>query len=55
MILDVEQLNLPLVLKELIMEKRGLVLMVGATGSGKSTTLAAMIEHRNNNSKAATS
>ena len=44
---NVEDLNLPLVLRELIMEKRGLVLMVGATGSGKSTTLAAMIEHRN--------
>jgi len=43
----VEELNLPVVLKELIMEKRGLVLMVGATGSGKSTTLASMIEHRN--------
>ena len=47
---NVEELNLPLVLKELIMEKRGLVLMVGATGSGKSTTLASMIEHRNNTS-----
>jgi len=46
-ILNVEELNLPLVLKELIMEKRGLVLMVGATGSGKSSTLASMIEHRN--------
>ncbi len=44
---QVEGLNLPEVLKELIMEKRGLVLVVGATGSGKSTTLAAMIEHRN--------
>jgi twitching motility protein PilU len=43
----VESLNLPAVLKELIMEKRGLVLVVGATGSGKSTTLASMIEHRN--------
>jgi twitching motility protein PilU len=43
-----EELNLPAVLKELIMEKRGLVLVVGATGSGKSTTLASMIEHRNN-------
>ncbi len=46
-ILDVEELNLPPVLKELIMERRGLVLVVGATGSGKSSTLAAMIEHRN--------
>ena len=44
---NVESLHLPNVLKELIMEKRGLVLVVGATGSGKSTTLAAMIEHRN--------
>jgi len=46
-VLNVEELHLPLILKELIMEKRGLVLMVGATGSGKSTTLAAMIQHRN--------
>ncbi|KAF0205409.1 MAG: twitching motility protein [Gallionellaceae bacterium] len=46
-ILNVEDLNLPPVLAELIMEKRGLVLVVGATGSGKSSTLAAMIEHRN--------
>jgi twitching motility protein PilU len=43
----VEELNLPPILKDLIMEKRGLVLVVGATGSGKSTTLATMIEHRN--------
>jgi len=41
-----EELNLPGILKEMIMEKRGLILVVGATGSGKSTTLAAMIEHR---------
>ncbi len=46
-ILNVGDLNLPPVLAELIMEKRGLVLVVGATGSGKSSTLAAMIEHRN--------
>ncbi|HEY6093633.1 MAG TPA: PilT/PilU family type 4a pilus ATPase [Gallionellaceae bacterium] len=46
-VLDVEDLNLPTVLKDLVMQKRGLVLMVGATGSGKSTTLASMIEHRN--------
>src|SRR3989338_718880 len=45
---NVENLHLPAVLKDLIMEKRGLVLVVGATGSGKSTTLAAMIEHRKN-------
>jgi len=43
---NVESLMLPAILKELAMEKRGLVLVVGATGSGKSTTLAAMIEHR---------
>ena len=43
-----EALRLPPILKDLIMEKRGLILVVGATGSGKSTTLAAMIEHRNN-------
>lgn len=46
-VLNVEDLHLPLILKELIMEKRGLVLMVGATGSGKSTTLASMLQHRN--------
>jgi twitching motility protein PilU len=46
-ILNIEDLHLPVVLKELIMEKRGLVLVVGATSSGKSSTLAAMIEHRN--------
>jgi twitching motility protein PilU len=40
-------LGLPLVLQDLVMLKRGLILMVGATGSGKSTTLAAMIDHRN--------
>ena len=44
------ELNLPPVLETLSMKKRGLVLMVGATGSGKSTTLAAMIDHRNQNS-----
>jgi twitching motility protein PilU len=42
-----ESLNLPPILADLIMEKRGLLLMVGATGAGKSTTLAAMIDHRN--------
>jgi twitching motility protein PilU len=43
----IEQLGVPEILKELIMHKRGLLLMVGATGSGKSTTLASMIDHRN--------
>lgn len=43
----VEQLGVPDILKDLINHKRGLILMVGATGSGKSTTLAAMINHRN--------
>ncbi len=42
-----DTLGLPSVLKEVILEKRGLILIVGATGSGKSTTLAAMIDHRN--------
>lgn len=43
---DIESLGLPLKLKELVLEPRGLVLVVGATGSGKSTTLASMIDHR---------
>jgi twitching motility protein PilU len=42
-----EVMGLPPVLNELVMHKRGLILVVGATGSGKSTTLAAMIDHRN--------
>ena len=46
---ELDDLGLPKVLKELAMRKRGMVLMVGATGSGKSTTLAAMINHRNEN------
>ena len=41
------ELGLPSVLSELIMEKRGLLLIVGATGSGKSTTIASMLDHRN--------
>jgi twitching motility protein PilU len=44
---SIEDLNLPQKLKELIMEPRGLVLIVGSTGSGKSTTLASMIDFRN--------
>ena len=46
----IDALGLPNVLKEITMTKRGLVIMVGATGSGKSTTLAAMVDHRNENS-----
>ncbi len=46
-----EKLGLPEILKEVIMNKRGLVLVVGGTGSGKSTSLAAMIDHRNRTSK----
>lgn len=44
---SIDELNLPPILNELVMEKKGLVLVVGAVGSGKSTTLAAMIDHRN--------
>jgi len=46
---SIEELNLPRILKDLIMEPRGLVLLVGSTGSGKSTTLASMIDYRNEN------
>jgi twitching motility protein PilU len=42
-----DSLGLPQALKDVVLEKRGLILMVGATGSGKSTSLAAMIDHRN--------
>jgi len=44
---SIEALNLPTVLKDLIMTPRGLILVVGSTGSGKSTTLASMIDYRN--------
>jgi twitching motility protein PilU len=47
---NADDLGLPPVLKEVIMEKRGLVLFVGGTGSGKSTSLASLIDHRNRNS-----
>jgi twitching motility protein PilU len=46
----IDALGLPPVMKEIAMTKRGLVIVVGATGSGKSTTLAAMVDHRNENS-----
>ena len=46
-----EDLDLPPILKDVVMNKRGLVIIVGGTGSGKSTSLAAMIGHRNENSR----
>ena len=48
---EIDDLGLPDVVKDLAMTKRGLVMFVGATGTGKSTSLAAMIGHRNRNSK----
>lgn len=48
---QVDELNLPEIIKELAMTKRGLIIFVGATGTGKSTSLASMIGHRNRNSK----
>ncbi|MDP2143097.1 MAG: PilT/PilU family type 4a pilus ATPase [Gallionella sp.] len=47
---DLDQMGMPEVLKDIVMTKRGLVILVGGTGSGKSTTLAGMIGHRNKNS-----
>lgn len=47
---DLDEMGLPEILKDVVMTKRGLVLLVGGTGSGKSTTLAAMLGHRNKNS-----
>jgi len=47
---DLDEMGLPPVLKDIVMTKRGLVILVGGTGSGKSTTLAAMLGHRNQNS-----
>lgn len=49
---DIDKLGLPPVVKQIATERRGLVLVTGATGSGKSTTLAAMIRHINENRKA---
>ena len=48
---EVDELNLPPVIKDLAMTKRGLIIFVGATGTGKSTSLAAMLGHRNANSR----
>ncbi|MFL0811369.1 MAG: PilT/PilU family type 4a pilus ATPase [Agarilytica sp.] len=48
---EVDDLGLPEIIKELAMTKRGLIIFVGATGTGKSTSLASMIGHRNRNSK----
>jgi twitching motility protein PilU len=45
----IERLGLPKILEKLVMQRNGLILVVGATGSGKSTSLAAMIDHRNSN------
>jgi twitching motility protein PilU len=47
---NLDDLGMPPILKDMVMLRRGLILMVGASGSGKSTTLAAMIDHRNANS-----
>jgi len=47
---ELDQLGMPPVLKDIVMTKRGLVIVVGGTGSGKSTTLAGMLGHRNKNS-----
>ena len=48
-VMSVDELGLPSILNDIVMTKRGLVLVVGATGSGKSTSLAAMIDYRNSN------
>ena len=46
---SIEELHLPSILRDLVMEQRGLVLVVGSTGSGKSTSLASMVDYRNEN------
>ncbi|MGA9854038.1 MAG: PilT/PilU family type 4a pilus ATPase [Gammaproteobacteria bacterium] len=48
---DFDKLGLPQILKDVVMAKRGIVIFVGATGSGKSTSIASMIGHRNKNSR----
>ncbi len=48
---NIDDLGLPPILQKVVMAKRGLILFVGGTGSGKSTSLAALIDHRNSNSK----
>ena len=48
-VMSISEMGLPTILQDIVMTKRGLVLVVGATGSGKSTSLAAMIDHRNAN------
>ncbi len=48
---ELKNLSLPPILRDIVMTKRGLVIVVGATGSGKSTTLASMIDYRNQNTK----
>ncbi len=48
---NLDELGLPPIIKELAMTKRGLIIFVGATGTGKSTSLAAMVGHRNHNSR----
>jgi twitching motility protein PilU len=47
---NLDEMKMPDILKDIVMSKRGLVILVGATGSGKSTTLAGMLGHRNQNS-----
>ncbi|HAC28653.1 MAG TPA: type IV pili twitching motility protein PilT, partial [Marinobacter hydrocarbonoclasticus] len=48
---QIDDLSLPEIIKDLAMTKRGLIMFVGATGTGKSTSLAAMLGHRNRNSR----